>query len=321
MSGSKTRSQRVLVLGWGFIGAAVGDRLLAHNHSVVAFTRSETGRTRSGRDRGAEVFIGEAHDRALLERALIGVDHVLYAAGGLLPPEAAADPMSDATATLSPLIHTLEALAPIPQVALTYVSSGGAVYGNPSRTPVHETDPSLPISPYGASRLAGEIYAQTHAGALGRVVQIARCANVYGPGQPADRSQGAVAVFLSRVASGVPVSIVGDGSAVRDYVYIDNIADALTRLIYPGAETRTVNIGSGVGHTVMQVLDSVSAVVGRAPVIHHQAARSHDVRSIVLDVSKLKSLMPYAPMSLDEGLRRTWEARQIEAPGTRVGVR
>jgi UDP-glucose 4-epimerase len=310
MSGSEIRSQRVLVVGWGFIGAAVGHRLLSSGTSVAAFTRSETARTERARREGVDVCVGDTDSREALEEALLGASHVLYAAGGLLPPSAAAAPFDDAAATLSPLIHTLQALAGRPEITLTYVSSGGTVYGNPSRTPVRETDPLRPISPYGASRLAGEIYVQTYSRTAGIAARVVRCANVYGPGQPADRGQGAVAVFLERVSSGLPVEIVGDGSAVRDYVYIDDVATALAHLVAVPADVDVVNMGSGVGHSVMQLLDKVSAVVGRPTVAEFRPARRHDVASIVLDITRLQTLISYTPVSLVEGLRRTWEAHE-----------
>lgn len=310
MSGSDIRSQRVLIIGWGFIGAAIGHRLLSSSRSIVGFTRSETARTQIARQEGVEMFIGDADGGTQLEKALDGVSHVVYAAGGLLPPSAAAAPLEDATATLSPLIHTLEALVGRPEITLTYISSGGTVYGNPLHTPVRETDPLAPISPYGASRLAGEIYVQAYARAGGTAVRVARCANVYGPGQPADRSQGAVAVFLHRVSSGLPVEIVGDGSAVRDYVYIDDVAGAVAQLIDLTIEVDTVNVGSGVGHSVQQLLDNVGEVVGRPIRAEFRPPRRHDVAAIVLDITKLQSLISYAPIALVEGLRRTWEARE-----------
>ncbi len=321
MSGSEIRSQSVLVMGWGFIGAAVGHCLLNSNRSVAGFTRSETARTQLARRLGVRMFIGDARSRVLLEEALVGVSDVVYAAGGLLPPSAAVAPFEDVTATLSPLIHTLETLVSRPEITFTYVSSGGTVYGNPSRIPVRETDPLQPISSYGASRLAGEIYAQTYARGIGINVRVARCANVYGPGQPADRSQGAVAVFLHRVSSGLPVEIVGDGSAVRDYVYIDDIAGAIVQLIDRTIEGAIVNVGSGVGHTVKQLLDSVSAVVGRPAIAEFRPARRHDVAAVVLDITRLQSLIPYTPISLDEGLRRTWDAREARQATTGAGAR
>lgn len=314
MGGSTTRKQRVLVVGWGLIGAAAGVQLRAGNTAVVGFTRSETVRTRMARNAGIDVIIAGADDRVSLEDALTDVSHVLYTAGGLLPPSASADPVADANATLSPLIHTLQAVAARPGITMTLISSGGTVYGNPARLPVRETDPLLPISPYGASRLASEMYAQTYARAFGTRVRVVRCANVYGPGQPADRGQGAVAVFLHRVSSGLPVEIVGNGSTVRDYVYIDDVATALAHLIQEDIEFDAVNVGCGTGHSVTELLEKVATVVGRSPVIDYRPARAHDVRAIVLDIGKLQSLIDYSPTTLDEGLQRTWEAREtVEA--------
>lgn len=303
---------RVLIVGWGFLGAAAATGLLAGGIQVVGLTRSETWRTRLARAQGVSVLVGDARDPAIATGAMQGVDHVLYSAGGLLPPLAAEAPLEDAIATLSPLITILEALRRHPSAGLTYVSSGGTVYGNPARIPVRETDPTRPISPYGVSHLAGEMYAQMYARTHGFTLNIVRCANVYGPGQAHHQSQGAVAVFFDRLAAGLPVVIIGDGSALRDYVFIDDVAGAIVRIIAERLAVDIVNLGSGRGHTVIELIEYVSRVVERPAVLDFQPHRKHDVDAIVLDISRIRSFTDYEPTGLERGLEITWRAEQAD---------
>ena len=115
-----------------------------------------------------------------------------------------------------PQMDALRLLRERSHVSLTYMSSGGAAYGNPLRLPVGETEVVRPISPYGASRLAAEGRAQMSARRSGSMLQIVRCSNVYGPHQPLGRDQGVVAIFLDRISKGDPIRIFGDGSALLD---------------------------------------------------------------------------------------------------------
>jgi UDP-glucose 4-epimerase len=302
------RVPRILVVGWGFLGAAVGMSLLESDAEVRGLTRSETSRVQAASLHGIDVAIGDAGDRLTIERSMHGVDHVIYVAGGLDPPTAAERPLDDALGALSPLLSTLETMRSVGEVSLTYISSGGAVYGNPVHALATETDPVRPVSAYGVSRLAGEAYSQMYATTFGIPTQVVRCANVYGPGQSHSRPQGAVAVFLNRVAAGLPISVVGNGTSIRDYVHIDDVTSALARLVLDRVDCGVVNLGSGIGHTVVQLLEVVSEAVGRSPVVEFVPRRPHDVDAIVLDVSKLRSLIPYEPTTLEVGVRATWES-------------
>jgi UDP-glucose 4-epimerase len=262
---------------------------------------------------GVEVVFGRAETPGFVHDLLVGVDHLVYAAGGLLPVEAARDPTLDATRTLVPWIATLEALRDNPHIAATLVSSGGTVYGNPSRLPVAEADELAPISSYGVSRQACELYARSFSNTYGLQLQIARCANVYGPDQPHDRSQGAVAVFMHRIANGLPITIYGDGLSLRDYVHIDDVAGAISTLLCEQLRIDVVNIGSGRGHTTIEVVETLAKLIGRKPDLRFGPERPQDVRAIVLDIARLRSLIDYEPIALHEGLRRVWQDRADEA--------
>jgi UDP-glucose 4-epimerase len=302
------RVPRVLVVGWGFLGAAIGMSLFEHGADVRGLTRSETSRVQAARLYGIDVVIGDAGDPLTMERSMQGVQHVVYVAGGLDPPTAAERPLDDAVGALSPLLCTLETMRGLDDVSLTYISSGGAVYGNLPHTLASETDPPRPVSTYGVSRLACELYSRMYATTFGITTQVVRCANVYGPGQSHSRPQGAVAVFLNRVAAGLTISIVGNGTSIRDYVHIDDVTSALAQLVLSRVDYGVVNLGSGSGHSVIDLLEVVSATIGRSPVVEFVPRRSHDVEAIVLDISKLRSVIPYEPMALVDGVRATWEA-------------
>ena len=299
---------RVLVIGWGFLGAAIGHGLLDDGAHVSGLTRSESSRTAAARMQGIPLTIGDAGDKDTVESAMRDVDHVIYVAGGLNPPTAAQRPVEDAAGTLSPLLCTLERLRHVPDVSFTYISSGGAIYGNPETTVATETDSPRPVSSYGVSRLAGELYTQVYAASFGVSTRVIRCSNVYGPGQSPSSLQGAVAVFLHRVARDLTVAIVGDGTSVRDYVHIDDVTAVISQLVIGRVNCGIVNLGSGSGHSTLELLGIVGATVGRVPVIEYVPRRPHDVDAIVLDITKLRSLIPFESMALRDGVRATWDA-------------
>jgi UDP-glucose 4-epimerase len=294
--------RKVFIVGWGFIGSALGHRLLSTGAEVTALTRSESARVTAGRRAGARVLVGDAADRTRLTELLDGSDHVVFAVGGLTPLSSAHDPELEVASTLIPLVSVLDSIRDRPGVGITYLSSGGTVYGDHPRLPARETDPLRPISQYGVSRAAGEMFVQMYADTFGVPTQVVRCSNVYGPGQTHDRGQGVVAVFLHRVAAGAPLVISGDGSAVRDYVFIDDVARVLATLATTGADLGVLNLGSGQGHTVLQVLEEVQRALGRTAVVEFQPPPRHQVGAIVLDTSKLRTVMDFSPTSFQDGV-------------------
>ena len=198
-------------------------------------------------------------------RSMQGIEHVVFVACGLDPPTAELRPIDDAVQALTPMLCTLDVMRGLGNVSFTYISSGGTVYGNPSNRRASELDPARPISTYGVSRLAEEAYSQMFAATYGVKTQVVRCANAYGPGQSHNRPLGAVAVFLSRVTAGLTVSIAGSWTAVRDYVHIDDVASVVAQLVMDRVDCGVVNLGSGSGCSVIDLLSVVSETLGRPP--------------------------------------------------------
>jgi UDP-glucose 4-epimerase len=297
-----------LVVGCGFVGSHVTEALLAAGRPVRVLTRSRRSlpfEQLLGPDR---LLLGDAARPEVLSPALEGVQEVVYCAGGLPPAAAERAPHEDEAMTLRPLRALLAALVRRPGVRLTLISSGGTVYGNPHENPVPEDHAPAPLGAYGAIRLAAEQLA-LHAHARGGLrIRILRCANVYGERQPVDRGQGAVAVFLDRIARRQEVVLYGRGEATRDFVYARDVGSVVCALLDHEAGPTILNVGSGSGISICQLLALTEQVLGRRARVVHLPARPFDVRQVVLDIRRLRALTGFEPTPLVAGLTRTAEA-------------
>ena len=299
--------ERVLVLGGtGFVGSEIARAFVAGGSSVTVVGRREPGELWRARLAGVELVLGDVGDRLVVSPLVDRVDHVVHAVGSMLPKESNASPAEDVATTLPAILSLLELLRFRPGVGLTYLSSGGTVYGNPTRVPISELACCDPITSYGVVKLAAEKYIGMYATLYGVPTRILRVGNAYGPFQPAGRSQGIVGTFLGRLRDGKPVCVFGDGSMMRDYVYVGDVAYAAVELARRPEGPRVVNVGSGVGHTVLDVIDIVSRVTGVEPTAELFPDRGFDVHAVVLDVRILSDLVRWDPVPFEVGIERTW---------------
>jgi UDP-glucose 4-epimerase len=302
------RGTGVLVVGGGFLGSHLVAGLAAEGARVTVLTRTRPQDGAAARIAGARTVVSDAADPAAVEHALENVDHVVWCAGGLLPADSNLDPIADVRDALPPLLTMLEALTRRPQVGITFVSSGGTVYGNPTLLPVPESHPTSPLTSHGVTRVAAEHYLALHQDVYGVPVLILRCGNVYGEGQRGDRSQGVIAAALSCVQADHPFSMFGDGSSERDYLYIGDLVDVVCGLLGRRDAPRVVNVGSGCGATVADIVAIVESVTGESLTLDARPARPGDVSRVVLDTSLLQSLEPFDPLPLHDGIALTWTA-------------
>lgn len=300
------KQRRVLVLGGtGFLGTQIARAFRRSGCSVVVVTRSAP--VHREHDDPTEYIVGDALDEDVLARALMGVGHVVHALGGLSPVEAQGDTGEALARTVRSLAVLLDQLRRRPGVGLTYLSSGGAVYGNADSLPVSESQVCSPISAYGILKLTAEHYVSMYADVHGVPARVLRIANAYGPGQSAAKGQGLIAALLDAASTSSPIRIFGNGQTIRDYVHVRDVADAVVALSRRSDGPRVVNIGSGVGHSVNDVLAIVDAVTGTAQTITWEHARGFDVGKIYLDVSVLRSLVPWSPVRLRDGIAEAWQ--------------
>lgn len=297
----------LVIGGGGFIGSHLVTALLAQNAQVRVLERPYRERSRVLPVHPAlEWLEGDFGNTQDLIRALNGVDVVYHLVSTTQPQSSNDDPAFDVTSNLLGTLNLLEQMRSMKTAKLVFVSSGGTVYGKPLQTPIPETHPTEPTCSYGIVKLAIEKYLALYHLLHGLDYRVLRVANPYGPGQEANRAQGVVGTFLSRVVHDQPIEVWGDGSVVRDYLYIsDTVAAMLRAAEYPGEE-RIFNIGSGNGHSVREIIAAVERVTGKKAKASYTAARKFDVPVSVLDIARAKDALGWRPaVNLDEGLRHT----------------
>lgn len=288
MNGRRPRG--LITGGTGFIGSHLAARLLRRGWRVAVLDRSATVAT-AGVDTVDELWVAEAGDRAAVRAACRGADVVFHLAGSTDLVAAEADPEADLHAHR----RAAELLAAEARAArarrIVYLSSGGTVYGRPRALPIPESHPTDPISVLGRRCLA--IEAALFGSGLDTIVL--RAANVFGRGQRADRGQGLVAVALDRLARGLEVEIFGDGSATRDFVAVEDVAQAALLAADYAGHQRVFNVGAGRGRTVLEVVEQVAAALGTAPLVRHVPSRAFDVPVNVLDNRRARRELGWQP--------------------------
>ena len=296
----------VVTGGAGFIGSHLVDALVAAGDEVVAVDNLSAGL--------AERVNGDAE---LVEADLRDGDAVGRVFDRMRPEvcfhlAAQADvrvsverPDYDADVNVLGTIKVLEAARAV-GAQIVFSSTGGAIYGE-CRRPAAEDDPLAPISPYGASKLAGEDYLATWNRLRGSEHVALRFGNVYGPRQDPHGEAGVVAIFFGRLAEGRPVTIFGTGEQTRDYVYVgDVVAATLAAVGHPGG---VFNVGTGRETSVLELYDACRRVSGVDLEPEFGDTRLGELERSVLDPTRAAGELGFrAEVSLDEGLARTWRS-------------
>jgi UDP-glucose 4-epimerase len=305
----------VLALGAGFLGAHVIRRLLDNGHRVRVLSRSRPHGRAQQLTAGAEVIVGDAGVTKTVAEAVVGMDHVVFALGSLVPPEAEQEPHLDLSLTLQPLLELLGVLAQGPRLPVSYLSSGGTVYGNAPSFPIPESAPTVPLCVYGITRLTAERFVLRYGAMNGADVRLLRIGNAYGTGQTTARGQGIVGTALERCRTGEPLVLYGEGHIWRDFVHAEDIGVAIAGLVETGGPP-VVNIGSGVATSMSEVVALAREVSGRSLATTSKDFRDFDLPRVQLDISLLQSLVDYHPRSLREGMQEVWADMMVQpAPG------
>jgi UDP-glucose 4-epimerase len=233
------------------------------------------------------------------------MDHVVFALGSLVPPEAEQEPHLDLSLTLQPLLELLGVLAQGPRLPVSYLSSGGTVYGNAATFPIAETAPTVPLCVYGITRLTAERFVLRYGTMNDADVRLLRIGNAYGTGQTTARGQGIVGTALERCHTGQPLVLYGDGQVWRDFVHAEDIGLAVAALVDAGGPS-VVNIGSGVATSVSEVAALARDVSDRQLTTISKGAREFDLPRVQLDISVLQSLIDFEPRAIREGMQQIW---------------
>jgi UDP-glucose 4-epimerase len=302
---------KALVLGGaGFIGSHVAEQLLARGHEVSVFARPNVDRRNLAAVASRLRFIaGDFLNAEDVRKAVRGADVVVHLVGSTLPGTSLLNPVYDLQTNVAASVGLLEACVDAQVRRIVYVSSGGTVYGIPRQDFIAEDHPLDPINPYGLSKLAVEKYCGVFRHQFGLDSAILRLSNPYGRRQREGSGQGVVGAWMARMRRGEPIELWGDGSVVRDYLAVEDAAKAIVLAAEAPTLPAVLNVGSGEGTSLSELLTRVEACAGRAADVVRRDARRVDVPRNVLDVAlAARSLAWRAEIPLEQGLRAMWEA-------------
>lgn len=275
-------------------------------------------------ERGLETVVGDLvpnpdapfvkvdqRDGASIHEALSDVDVVIHLAWTSTPQSGTDNPAQDVTSNILGSLNIFRACVEQKVRRVVFCSSGGAIYGNPQQLPIVESHPLEPLSSYGITKLAVEKYLLLFSNLYGLEYMIMRPGNAYGEGQVGGRGQGVIAAALTAVRSGQPLTVWGDGSVVRDYVHVSDIAQAISLATTAEVSNLIFNVGSGHGLSLNDLIGLIDEVTRRQVKVLYTAQRVIDAPINILDSSFAHSTLDWAPgVAIKEGLLRQWHALQ-----------
>lgn len=295
---------KAVVLGaGGFIGINLVNRLVSQGFDVLCFDQAVS----QNWPNEARVVIG---DFAGMPAALVReLDKALifHLVSSCRPSAGTAEAAEEIQRDLVPTVRYLEA-SRSRGVRWIFVSSGGTVYGQSDGREIEESSPADPICSYGAVKFAIESYFSLYGKLHGLDHILVRPANPYGPWQHPLRGQGLVAALVHKALASDEIEIWGDGSNVRDYVYIDDAISGILSAAMNGRTGEVYNVGTGRGLSINQLIDIIGATLQKFPKVKYGPARLIDVKRNVLSISKLSSQTGWAPkIAIQQGIGLTAE--------------
>ncbi len=300
--------QNILVLGAdGFIGRHLSRKLHEAGDTVVAFDRFGHG-TEYFDEIGIKTLQGSFHSESDITKALVGIDVVFHLISATTPASAENDTTIDLRQNVEPTVALLKAALSSGVKKLVFTSTGGAIYGTNSHKFTTEDTVPMPVSPYAIGKLTIENYLHYFQHKFGLECVTYRIANPYGPGQVAKAGFGAIPTFIDQIRSDEPITVMGDGSMTRDYIFIDDAVDMIVSS-YKKAEQTLYNIGTGTGASILELIAEIETSLHIQANIEHIAQPKTYTQDITLDISRYEN--EFGPMtftSLSDGIRRTIES-------------
>jgi len=304
---------RILVTGGaGFIGSHLVDRLVTMGHEVIVLDNLSTGSTRNlANALGSPSLLFKNADIRKVPDSLLKkfgrVDRVCHLAALTNVRESIRDPVGTSETNLIGTLRILEAAKRLRSERVIFASSA-AVYGNPQTLPVAEDASIVPISPYGASKAASELYCRSFEENHGIETVSLRYFNVYGPRQRSGQYSGVISIFSRRIHQELPLRIFGDGSQSRDFIFVsDAVAGTIAALEKEHIQSRIFNIASGRETTILQLAKTMQEVAKGAPSnLRFEPARKGEVYRSLADITRAQTELGYSPtVPLHDGLSKT----------------
>lgn len=295
--------------GNGFLGSHIAKALLEKGYAVSVFDNFQTGMANLDPIKSKiQVIQGDFHDEKDVSSAIKGVDYIFHYISTTVPSTAKNDPVYDIASNVIGSIKLFQHAVDNKVKRIIFSSSGGTVYGEPQHLPIRETDPANPTEPYAISKVAIERYLQYFHDAYGLDYTIFRYSNPYGEGQNRRGKQGVIPIFLNAIKQGQHPVVFGDGSMIRDYIYIKDAVAATMAVFEKTTSEKIFNVGSGQGTSINDLLDIMSAVAGRKITAEYVKPSGPYVQKFILDTTRIRDVSGWKPStSLRDGLKITWD--------------
>jgi UDP-glucose 4-epimerase len=294
MTLSMTKRTVCVTGGAGFIGSHLVGRLMAEGARVRVLDNLSTGAAQK-LPAAVELIEGDILDSKACERAMAGCDAVVHLAARVAIRSSFDFAVEDTMTNVSGSASVLKAAARTGVRKIVAASSMAVYSDSPTPTPLAETHPAEPISPYGISKLASERLTHGMAAQAGMESLVVRLFNTYGTGQLFSPYVGVVTIFANQLRAGQQPTIFGDGEQARDFVHVSDVVEGIVRAIESGVSGETLNIGSGEGRTVNQVYRAVAKAMGSAIEPKYEAAVAGELRYSIAGISKARAMLGYEP--------------------------
>ena len=297
---------KALVIGGnGFIGSHLVDALARDGHDVTAFDRFSSVQP-TFTSPNVTVMPGEFLSRSDLDEAVRGQDFVFHFLSTTSPATAESDPTLDIRTNVAQTVELLESCVGAGTERFYFASTGGAIYGPQGKADYSENDRALPISPYGIGKLSIEHYLHYFRTKHNLKSTALRISNPYGTRQKANKKQGLIPIALRQSSLGRPVVRMGPGSMVRDYVFVEDLVRMITPLVGVETEFDLYNLGSGLGHSVNEIIEAIERVVGNEFAVEQRPIPATFIDRVVLNTQRYREEFPSIVLTpLEDGIRKT----------------
>lgn len=291
----------LLIGGEGFIGSNLVKKLLIEDCKVSILGSTKRAPSMSN----VKKYYGKLEDYDLIDKILINdsIDTVIHLASTLIPSSTLENFFNEVDQVIKPTIKLLSLFA-VKNIKFVYFSSGGTIYGVNETGVFSESDSNEPISFYGQSKLFLEQSILMENRRLGLNFLIIRPSNPYGIGQNIFGKQGLIAASIGHILNGERIEIWGDGKVIRDYIHIDDLINATFKLLRSGVNNQVFNIGSGVGYSVLEIIDVLKRCTNIDFEVVFLKGRLVDVPFMILEIEKLKRIVGDNMISIEEGISR-----------------
>jgi UDP-glucose 4-epimerase len=295
--------------GGGFIGSHLADTLVKDNFEVTIFDKLYFNKSNITHLKNkVKVIEGDFNNAVDLKESLKNQDFVYHLVSSTIPANSNQNPVYDVETNIVSSLKLFAGCVKEKIKKIIFISSGGTVYGIPREIPIKEGHPRKPICSYGITKKTIEDYLYMYNKIFNLDYTVFRLSNPYGERQNPFVSQGVIPVFLKKIILNEKIVVWGDGSVIRDFIYIKDTVDILVKSINKDTKIKVFNLSSGKGVSLAGLLKQMKAITGKNPVVEYQSSRSVDVPVNILSNALVRKTFKWKPgTDFKTGLERTYK--------------